>query len=280
MKNIYERMVAGRALATASDAERQVYYLASSSLDQESVHVVWHFQNEEVRYLAIPASYASNGIIATQLASAIPGSPSHKGWGIYRLTTAAATAVVVCSPDVFEFVYHDPDAVNGYLAPFSHLPVFDVGDLPDEDLIPAVQGARQENRRALSKVVAASFYSATAVLMLAAVAVAVSGYLQKTVGDSSAKTRAELSKMVDDIATRSKLSDQLEEVVRVSSVVTRAGGWIESYVYKEGKTAFMVVMPEWVTQDYVSALGPGVTADINPAKQIIEYRKNSELLKK
>ena len=72
-------------------------------------------------------------------------------------------------------------------------------------------------------------------------------------------------KAVNDAVTKidfvSPLAQQVARMQRVSALVVRAGGWIEEYEVKNNAERFVLMMPAWITKDYIDALGPKVEAD-------------------
>lgn len=271
---IYDQMIAGRFPSTAMDAERAVFYMATAALDTEAVQVVWSFKDGFVSYLAIPAKLAASGVVTTQMACALPGMPEHKGNGIYRLDLSVTVAVVVCTDDRLDYLYHDSDAIDGYLEQYKGLPVVDVGPAPHVELSPAVVGARREMRRTLARLARTNMLAASAAAVLFTFAMVGVSFMNRSSGVNTSNVRNELVRTVDELVLQNKLADQMEELMRVSATATRAGGWIKDYrLMKDGKAAFVVVLPEWVTHDYVESLGKGVIGDIDRSKGVVEFKK-------
>lgn len=272
-KNIYDHMIAGRIPATLRDAERAVYYVASAALDEEAVQVVWHFHEDQASYLAIPARLAAGGVVTTQMGSALPGMPEHKGNGIYRLDLAITVAVVVCTDTHFEYLYHDTEGIDGYLEQYKDLPVFDVSPLPHVELEPCIVGARRDMRSTLAALARVNMLAATGAALVFTIAMIGVSFMHRSSGANTSGVREELVRTVDDLVLQNKIADQMEELMRVAATTTRAGGWIKDYRLKDGKSSFVAILPEWVTKDYVDALGPSVIADIDRSKGLIEFKK-------
>lgn len=279
--NFYEHMVAGRAASTLRDSPRTAFFLASSALDTENIHVLSQFTNGEIRYLAVPSVLAANGPLTTQLSASLPGDPSHKGFGIYRLAMSTTVAVVVCLPDQFAFVYHDVDAVDAYLSQYGEVNIYDVSDMPHQELLPARLGARREARRLLERM---TIFNMVAATVSAALIGVLMGFYGVSVSETEANTysvKQELEKVMGDLLAQSQISTQMEELMRISATVHRSGGWVELYRLEDGKSTFHVKMPEWaITQEYIRALGKDVTSDIDPSTKLVDYKKGDPYVAK
>lgn len=275
-KSIYDRLVAGVAASTERDAARTAYMLARDSLDTESVHIIYRFANGQVRYLAIPGELADSGLRTTPLVGALPGHATHQGNGIYLLPASTATAAIVCSDDRFEYIHHETEAIQEYIDQFADLPRYDVATWPHGELEPAIVGARQAMRRVLAQATVVNMAAASIAAIVVTIAITANVMLTKAATTTSANTTRALDAMVNDLVGQTKINDQMQELLTIAAVTTRAGGWLREYEWKAGTSRFAVTMPEWVTRDYVAALGPDVVAEIDREKNVVEFRKGGK----
>lgn len=274
--HIYDRIVAGRVHTIERDAARTMFLVARNALDTEAIHVAYQYYENSVAYLAIPASAAASGLLATQLVAALPGHPNHLGDGVYVLPLASTTVAVVCWKNRFEIYHHEQAAIDHVFQELGpDVPQFDVTDLPYGEMVPALTWARQSARHTLAAVSMVNMAAASGVAVLVTMAVVANVYFTTETKRRTMDTTRQLQGVVMEILGQTRLNDQLQELTTLAATATRGGGWIREYEFKNGASRFVVVMPPWITPDYVRQMGPDVVAEQDIVKGVIEFTKGA-----
>jgi hypothetical protein len=92
----------------------------------------------------------------------------------------------------------------------------------------------------------------------------------------------DLNATLKDLSVQQPLARQISRIQTVSSTVVRSGGWIQSYrLVNEDDESFELVLPSWVSQDYLDSLGrAGVTTDLRDMEGLLTVRKEGKKGKK
>lgn len=262
---LYGSMIAGSLPLHSGNIERSVMLVAQDILGVDSIHLLLAVNESigKVFYFAV-ASKELHSITEplTQLAAALPGHPDHKGEGIYILHMATVSAAVIYQDAEFKLIFNDSEAVREVLDEFQLLPIYEVEK---------ATGWRLESVRGKTKRVAADInrrvlrYSAYAAATLGVLYIGLAtaaGLMTKTSATTIESQQAAINTAVKSMSTVSPLSEQLAQIQKVSSITVRGGGWIDEYAVKDGKEAFRVTLPAWVTRDYIENLGGTVRADM------------------
>ena len=260
----YGSMIAGAVPMHTGDVDKTVFMMAQDVLGTPRLHLLVSVDaaSATVYYLAAPSSgFTSIPLFATPLAACMPGHPQHQGDGIYFLQDINLSVAVEKERDHIRLVANSTEAMREWLADRSDLPVYPV-DASEAWTMESVPGAYRRLADGISLRTAkySSVIGAIALLMYGAAAVGVS--VQNAAADQSnqANMRA-INEAVTRIDFVSPLAQQVARVQRVSALVVRAGGWIDEYDLKDGTEKFVLMMPAWITKDYIDALGARVEAD-------------------
>ena len=110
--------------------------------------------------------------------------------------------------------------------------------------------------------------AALALLIYVASSIGIS--VQSAAADESGRAHMRaINNAVAKIDFISPLSEQIARMQRVSALVVRAGGWIEEYEVRKGTEKFVLMMPAWITRDYIDALGPKIEADQSADENLV-----------
>lgn len=278
--NVYASMIAGAIPLHAGDVDKTVFMLAQDILGTARMHLllVTDVDSATVYYLAAPSvAFTSLPLFDTPLAAALPTHPQHRGDGIYYLQNANLSVAIEKTRDQIRLIANSTDVMADWLAEQQDLPVYPVD---------ALQAWQMEPIPAVYRRIADGVSLRTAKYSSIAAAVALTVYLIASVGISVFNARADKSNeasmnAVNDAVGKidfvSPLSQQVARVQRVSSLVVRAGGWIDDYEFKNGNEKFVLMMPAWITRDYIDALGPRVEADQSNDENIVRVSLRSSL---
>ena len=278
--SIYVSMVAGAIPLHDGDIDKTIFMVAQDVLGTARLHLLVSADPSQatVYYFAAPSTaFASTTIFATPLAAALPSHPQHRGDGIYFLRTEKLAVAVEKVRDHLRLVANTPEVMADWLAERPEIPVHDVADC-DAWAMESVPGAYRRIADGIShRMVRYSAYATALALVV---------YLAASIGVSVANAAADKSNQahmsaINAAVTRidfiSPLSQQVARMQRVSSLVVRAGGWIDEYEFKNGSEKFVLMMPAWITKDYIDALGPKVEADQANDENLVRVSLGSPL---
>jgi hypothetical protein len=280
-ESAYAGMIAGTIPLHSGDIDKSIFMVAQDILGTARLHflVAIDRDNSTVYYFAAPSSaFASIPAFNTPLAAALPGHPQHRGDGIYFLSGASLVVAVEKTRDQMRLIANTPEVMANWLSEHSDQAVYPVDD-NDAWAMESIPGAYRRIADGISLTV--SWYS----VVVAAIALLV--YVGSAIGISFLNASADKSnqahmKAINDAVTRidfvSPLSRQLARVQKISALVVRAGGWIDDYELKNGSEKFILMMPAWITRDYIDALGPGVVADQSDDENLIRIGQGVALL--
>ena len=276
----YASMIAGAIPLHSGDIDKSVFMVAQDVLGTARMHLLVAIDRDSstVYYFAAPSSaFTSIPAFNTPLAAALPGHPQHRGDGIYFLPDISLAVAVEKSRDHIRLIANTPEVMADWLAEQNEHAVYPV----EHDEAWAMESVPAAYRRIADGIsVSASKYS----LVVAAIALLV--YFGAAIGISIRNASADKSsqahmKAVNDAVTRidfvSPLSQQLARMQKVSALVVRAGGWIDEYEVRNGDEKFILMMPAWITRDYIDALGPRVVADQTSDDNLIRIAQGAAL---
>ncbi len=260
----YSSMIAGALPLHSGDIDKTVFMVAQDVLGTAKLHllVTTHKASSMVYYFAAPSSaFTSIPVFSTPLAAALPNHPQHQGDGIYFLQDVNLSVAVEKTRDQIRVVANSPEAMGEWLGERPEMPVFRV-DGNDAWTMESIPGAYRRMADGISLRTAkySSVVAGIALVMYFAASLGTS-ILDASADKSNQSHMGAINDAVTKIDFVSPLSQQVARVQRVSALVVRAGGWIEEYEHKAGKERFVLMMPAWITKDYLDAHGPRIEAD-------------------
>ena len=276
----YSSMIAGAIPLHDGDIDKTIFMMAADVLATAKMHLMVAVDQASttVYYLAAPsAAFASIPAFSTPLAAALPGHPQHRGDGVYFLQGANLSVAVEKTHDQIRLVANSTEAMADWLAERTDLPLHHVDDL-DAWPMASVPGAYRRIADGIS--LRTAKYSAVLAMLalLVYVAASIGVSVQSAVADDSSRAHMRaINEAVTKIDFTSPLSQQIARMQRVSALVVRGGGWIEEYEVRKGTEKFILMMPAWITRDYIDALGPKIEADQSPDENLIRISLGAPL---
>ena len=276
----YGSMIAGAVPMHGGDVDKTVFMMAQDVLGTPRMHllVAVDVASATVYYLAAPSSaFTSIPLFATPLAACMPTHPQHQGDGIYFLQDINLAVAVEKERDQIRLIANSSDAMREWLAERSDQPVYRVED-SEAWTMESVPGAYRRLADGIS-LRTAKYSTVIAVVGLLIYGAASLGV---SVQDASADQSNQANmRAINDAVTRidfvSPLAQQVARVQRVSALVVRAGGWIEEYEMKDGTEKFVLMMPAWITKDYIDAFGARVEADQSTDENLVRVSLGAPL---
>jgi hypothetical protein len=263
---IYEAMTADAfpSAAEGVDAMRTTLYHAQEFLHTDRAHVLVAEKNGVTFFLAVPSlALAGHPGFATPLACALPGHPGHQGDGAYVLSLGTHDAAVLCRGDRFSLRCGYPEEVREAIRQEAEevqeppLQIIDAQESHARRMISEPWWYRGLSDRVarLSGLACLGVIGLCAGVMVAANVVA---------NDSPEILARQANKVLASAPLTQPLAERLVRITELFSATTRAGGWIEGYVYvPERGEAFTATLPSWASADFVRELGEGVTTQIH-----------------
>lgn len=276
----YTGMIAGAIPLHAGDIDKTVFMLAQDVLATPKLHLLIATDTDTamVYYLAAPsAGFTSIPVFETPLAAALPTHPQHQGDGIYFLHSVNLSVAIEKSRDSIRLIANSTEVMTEWLAEQQELPLYPVE---------ACQPWPMESIPAAYRRIADGISLRTAKYSSIVAAISLVVYFIASIGISVFNARAdksneahmnEVNEAVGKIDFVSPLSQQVARVQRVSSLVVRAGGWIDEYEFKNSNEKFVLMMPAWITRDYIDGLGPRVEADQSTDENLVRVSLRSPL---
>jgi hypothetical protein len=265
-EDVFGQMVAGTLPLAAGDPLAAVGLVVRDLLGTDAVHaiVVSDLPNRRVHYFAVPSrALHSTTDLSLPLSAALPAHPAHEGDGCYVMHRAPVSAAAILRGGELRLVVNEATLVEAVVAE-SGLPAFDVTGLAN--------GWRLVSRRSeiqrladRSSALVTRWAGGTALVLGVAYAAMSASAAWLSAGADAAASPLQHEAMVREVLNRvqlsSPLTEQLGRLQGISSVVVRAGGWIDSYQVEKGAEHYRVILPEWVTRDYLASLDNNVRAD-------------------
>jgi len=277
IEDVYSSMVAGKFDNNKRfDINRTAYLLARQSLSTDALALIVSSSDNFGYYLAIPTKLLSNiGEFKTRLSIALPGQEGHKGDGAYilRFSKLNFAIAIIVSNKTIKVVANE---------------IASVFELIEDSDIPIFDCANEREQRFISEDIFISEKSADITLLTSKVSLSVCtlmmiiylgsnvviGLSSEKLVDRINKEKKQVQDIVANITTSSPLSKNLASLNRITGVITRSGGWIKVYkIDSEGRESFEIEMPEWVSRDYLDALGSGIVTNIDRVNRVLVITK-------
>lgn len=263
---LFGQMVAGTLPMAGGNTLASVELVVRDLLGTEAVHavVVADAVARRVHYFAVPSRLLhSSADLTLPLTVAIPGHPAHKGDGAYVMHAAPVSAAAVLRNGELRMFVNETTLVEATVSEMD-LPVIDVSAFDS--------GWRMVSRQAeiqrvadRTSILVVRWAGAVAVLAgLGYVGLIGAGAWLRSNQDVSAsplQQEAMIRDALGRVQLASPLAEQLGRLQSISAVVVRGGGWIDAYQLEKGAEHFRVMLPEWVTRDYLASLDANVRAE-------------------
>lgn len=271
----YSSMIAGRVVNHSGDVNLTAFYIARGILGTDKIHLLISLSTDRqfAYYFAAPSNvFASVREFETALAAAFPTHPDHQGDGVYMLSSGSLSAAVIKDGEKFRLLTNNTDSIEALVFDMG-LPLYPVKDAQPVKM-ESVSGYYRRLADDFSRQITKISAAVAAVAFIIGMGALLANSIFTTKITSSTETIANgLNSLVRKIDHASPLSHQLAQVQRISATVVRAGGWIEAYDASDKGEKFVVTLPPWVTQDFITALGAGAIAEADRENNMIKVEK-------
>ncbi|HEX4918282.1 MAG TPA: hypothetical protein VFV43_10325 [Limnobacter sp.] len=278
-KNIYSNLIAGRLPVGSGSAQRVVMNHAYAILGTQKLHMHYIERAGFVYYFAIESRWlASAPGFRLPFSEVLPGEALHVGDAIYQLTGQDYTAALVVEGMNIKFLCNEPEVLKDYLIDLD-LRIIDLQHNGGSALLSIPQtlhGISERFNAIFMKSSLAVLVVSSCVFLLSSIF----NIYSKAQNQPDLSVRAvqnDLNATLEKLSIQQPLARQIARVQKVSATVIRSGGWIESYSLKgESEEQFELVLPSWVSQDYLDSLGRDVITDLRDMEGLLVVRKISK----
>ena len=277
IKKIYGQLLAGRLPVSNANAYEVVFNHVYGLTGQKNLHAFVHVHKGFVYFFAVEsAALTSSPVVNLPFAEYLPGMPKHQGDGVYTLVDEGFAASMWIEGSGLRLVCNSEDVLEESLreTELTVIPMRD-GEGPFLRSMPQLVLGLSETlgrwvmRLSLTMI---AFSALTAVGLQTAKVVSWSEVSTET---DELVVERKLNETLKQLNVQQPLARQISRVQRVSATAVRAGGWIDSYLLTgERDESFEVVLPSWVSQDYLDSLGRDVVADLRDLEGVIVVKKN------
>jgi hypothetical protein len=279
LKHIYSNLIAGRLPVGTGSAQKVVMNQAYAILGTHRLHAYLVERAGYVYYFAIESQCLSSAPgFSLPFVDVLPDGPLHVGDAIYLLKGADYAVALIIEGGSVRLLCNDQDVLKDYLIGLD-LQVVEIdhkGGKPLGSIPQAIQGITERFSAVLMK-------SSIGVLMVASLvfigAQAASAYTsnQTEKGLNARAVENDLNATLTKLSVQQPLARQISRIQKVSATVVRSGGWIEKYQMNgEESESFELILPSWVSQDYLDSLGRDVVTDLRDMEGLLTVRKQGK----
>lgn len=279
LKSIYSNLVAGRLPVGTANAQKVVMNQAYAILGTHRLHAYMVEWAGHVYYFAVESRWLSSSPgFSLPFADVLPNGPLHIGDAVYLLKGSDYSAALVVEGGSVRLLCNDEDVLRDYLIGLE-LKIVEIehkGGAPLTSIPQSIHGVTEKFGALLMKTSIAVLAVASLVFVGAQAANAYSS-TQKADGLNARAVQNDLNSTLAKLSVQQPLARQISRIQKVSATVVRSGGWIEKYQMNgENSEAFEVILPAWVSQDYIDVLGRDVITDLRDMEGLLTVRKQGK----
>ncbi|MBU0784835.1 MAG: hypothetical protein KJ798_11945 [Gammaproteobacteria bacterium] len=276
-KTIYSNLIAGRLPVGSASPRRVVENHAYALLGTSRLHTYFEERAGYVYYFAIESRFlASAPGFNLPFVDVLPGGPLYQGDAIYLLNGGDFSVAMVLESGSLRLLCNDVEAIKDYLIDLD-LQIVEIDNRGGKSLNSVPQAIRGISDRVSSWLMKGSL-GVLMVSLMGFVGIQVGTTVLSRSDDTALNAQAvenDLNATLKDLSVQQPLARQISRIQIVSATVVRSGGWIQSYRLEgENNESFEIVLPSWVSQDYLDSLGRnGVTTDLRDIEGLLTVRK-------
>lgn len=276
LKSIYSNLIAGRLPVGTANAQKVVMNQAYAILGTHRLHAYIVERAGHAYYFAIESSWLSSAAgFSLPFADVLPKGPLHVGDAVYLLKGSDYSAALIVEGGSIRLLCNDDDVLKDYLIGLD-LQIVEIehkGGASLTSIPQAIQGVTERFGAVMMKISVAVLVMSSVIFVGAQGANAYSSNA-KADGLNARAVENDLNSTLAKLSVQQPLARQISRIQKVSATVVRSGGWIEKYqMHGENSEAFEVILPAWVSQDYLDALGRDVITDLRDMEGLLTVRK-------
>ena len=279
LKSIYSNLIAGRLPVGTGSAQKVVMNQAYAILGTNRLHAYLAERAGHVSYFAIESAWLSSAPgFNLPFVDVLPDGPLHVGDAIYLMHGADYSVALIIEGGSVRVLCNDQDVLKDYLIGLD-LQIVEIehkGGKPLTSIPQAIQGITERFSSLMMKGSIGVLISASLVFLGVQAASAYTNS-QAASGLNAQAVENDLNATLIKLSVQQPLARQISRIQKVSATVVRSGGWIESYSMKgEDDESFELVLPSWVSQDYLDSLGRDVVTDLRDMEGLLSVRKQGK----
>lgn len=278
-KAVYANLIAGRLPVGSGSPLKVVMNHAYAILGTNRLHAHYEVRANHVYYFAIESTHLSSfpGFLLP-FVDVLPEGPLHSGDGVYLLSSPDYCAALIIESGSLQYLCNEPDVVKDHLAGLD-LMIVEIsaqGGKPLRSIPQAIHGVTERFSGGLLKLSSAVLGLSALTFVGAQLANAYTTNMNLD-GMNPVAVENDLNATLKKLNVQQPLARQISRIQKVSSTVVRSGGWIEKYSMKGADNEyFELVLPSWVSQDYIDALGRDVVTDLRDMDGLLIVRKQEK----
>lgn len=275
---LHTHLIGGSAPCLDASPEEIISRHCENILGTRDIHLGFCVEQAYVFFLCLPSRVLEPGTEPlTPLLQALPAHPLHRGDGIYRISHFGRSHIVLKSGTQLRYLSNFDEVIDDYITSLK-LSVYSLNNEPGNALVripDLYRTAAEKLHKPLQWLAVAGIFLSTLATGAAKLYEATRIEIPDYVTPAIKRTEA----LVRDVQTTQPLLQQVQRFDALSATVVRAGGWIDVY-HSTGRDQehFRILLPEWVSRDYIEALGPKVVTDL-AGNGLIQAIKGSPLEK-
>lgn len=278
-KKIYGQLLAGRLPVGAANANEVVFNHVYGLTGQKNLHAYTHMHGGYVYFFAVESSaLASCPAVYLPFAECLPGKAGFQGDAVYLMVDEGFAISMWIEGSGLRLICNSEEVIQESLQE-TELPLIKLTDESGPLLSSMPQkvfGISEVFGRWLMRGSLAILVLSSLTFVGVQTASAVSQANKETQTTEKA-VEQKLNETLQQLNVQQPLARQISRVQRVSATAVRAGGWIEAYSLKgEKNETFEVVLPSWVSQDYLDSLGRDVVAELRDIEGLLLVRKEGK----
>jgi cell division protein FtsL len=279
IKKIYGQLLAGRLPVGNGNASEVVFNHIYGLTGQKNMHAYTHLYGGYVYFFAVESmALASCPAVYLPFAEYLPGQPLYEGDGVYLMVDEGFAISMWIEGSGLRLICNSEDVIQESLKE-TDLPVIEVtgqGGPMLTSMPQKVFGLSEAFGRWLMRgsLVVLALSSLT---FVGVQTVSVVSQARQQTQTTEKAVEQELNNTLQQLNIQQPLARQIARVQKVSATAIRAGGWIEVYSLKgEKNETFEVVLPSWVSQDYLDSLGRDVVTELRDIEGLLLVRKEGK----
>lgn len=278
-KKIYGQLLAGRLPVGAANANEVVFNHVYGLTGQKNLHAYTHMHGGYVYFFAVESSaLASCPAVYLPFAECLPGKAGFQGDAVYLMVDEGFAISMWIEGSGLRLICNSEEVIQESLQE-TELPLIKLTDESGPLLSSMPQkvfGISEVFGRWLMRGSLAILVLSSLTFVGVQTASAVSQANKETQTTEKA-VEQKLNETLQQLNVQQPLARQISRVQRVSATAVRAGGWIEAYSLQgEKNETFEVVLPSWVSQDYLDSLGRDVVAELRDIEGLLLVRKEGK----
>jgi hypothetical protein len=259
----YSSIVAGTLPVDKSDASSAVNYSLLELLGTESIHVIISFDENLgcAHFIGLPSANLGGVVdLSFPLSCALPGHPDFKGDGCYVEEGAPISAVIEVRNGLISYICNETNLIDSYVSD-SDLPIYKVSQTNNSWYLSSHKSEILKFNNRISKwVIMGGFITLISLISFYLILTFLAGANVGKYERSALKKRLDdeglqYQQLLSSVDSTSQLPLVLYRIQYISSNVIKAGGWINQYDVKSGSESFQLILPEWISKDYLEPYG-------------------------